>query len=754
MNRRLFLNLFFFLAVAACIGLIPPAMATTELHVVKYADDRTTVISETTVTWQWMRDHLPVLGDGTTHYYHQGPVFADDAASPAHQEELRWNRAEDTNVQEKDYGAVMGTNLKDICDLVGGLSPGEEVTLKASDGLTKKFAYRNVYQYPARQGPMGITWSRDGTTPDAGYDEGMKLVFFADSSVNPWGIHAFGNADWRESADSQYWYYYYQGTGNKFPTTTGLAVKYISDVIIYSSTPASEVQPPVAAFSATPLTGTAPLTVQFTDQSTGSPTSWSWDFTNDGTADSTQQSPSFAFTTAGTYTVKLTSTNAYGSTSETKTGYITVSPSGSAPVAAFSAAPVSGTAPLTVRFTDRSIGSPTSWSWDFTNDGTADSTQRNVSYIFTSAGTYSVKLTSTNAYGSTTETKTGYITVSSSGSAPVAAFSATPLTGTAPLTVQFTDQSTGSPTSWSWDFTNDGTADSTQQNPSFAFTTAGTYTVKLTSTNSYGSTSETRTGYITVSSSVPAPVAQFSASPVSGPAPLTVQFTDHSTGSPVSWSWDFTSDGTVDSTSASPSYTYTNGGTFTVTLTTTNAAGTTAQNSTSVQVAGQQPAAGFSADVTSGTFPLAVQFTDSSAGVGISAWSWDFNNDGVIDSTDKNPRYTFTAAGIYPVNLTVTGTYGTSSVVKAQYIRVTAAQNPGITAAPAAAQQQAATTTAPASVQQTTVKKGRTTVVTTVPGVAETSPESPGPDAECIVGTLVICGLGTVMVRKYRHAKR
>jgi len=85
---------------------------------------------------------------------------------------------------------------------------------------------------------------------------------------------------------------------------------------------------PTAAFSASPTSGTAPLTVQFTDTSTGGPTSWEWDFQNDGTVDSTQQSPSFVYTNPGTYSVKLTVSNTSGSGSLTKAGYISVSPVG------------------------------------------------------------------------------------------------------------------------------------------------------------------------------------------------------------------------------------------------------------------------------------------------------------------------------------------------------------------------------------------------------------------------------------------
>jgi len=91
-------------------------------------------------------------------------------------------------------------------------------------------------------------------------------------------------------------------------------------------TPTPTPPAPTAAFSGTPTSGQAPLTVQFTDASTGSPTSWSWTFGDGGTA--ITQSPSHTYTAAGTYTVSLTATNASGSDPEVKTNYVTVSPTG------------------------------------------------------------------------------------------------------------------------------------------------------------------------------------------------------------------------------------------------------------------------------------------------------------------------------------------------------------------------------------------------------------------------------------------
>ena len=85
---------------------------------------------------------------------------------------------------------------------------------------------------------------------------------------------------------------------------------------------------------------------------------------------------------------------------------------------------------------------------------------------------------------------------------PVAGFNVDKTSDSAPMTVKFTDQSANYPTSWAWDFNNDGIVDSTEQNPTFKYTTPGNYTVKLTVTNLAGSNSILKTDFITV----PAPV--------------------------------------------------------------------------------------------------------------------------------------------------------------------------------------------------------------------------------------------------------
>ena len=226
-------HLFFTIILLAGILLFvyPATAATTSLHIEKVAGDGKTVLSSRDVDVPWMEANLPVYGDGVTHYYHQGPVFIDDPDS-ATEANLRWNQGEDRNVQEKDMGAVKGTALKDLCELAGGMEAGDTVTIQATDGFTKTFSYRNVYQPSERQGPIIITWYREGEGYVPDYATGMRLIFFADTSSNPWGIHAFGNWDWHESADPEYYYYYVQ-SGERYPTTTGLSVQVVKKLTIH-----------------------------------------------------------------------------------------------------------------------------------------------------------------------------------------------------------------------------------------------------------------------------------------------------------------------------------------------------------------------------------------------------------------------------------------------------------------------------------------------------------------------------------------
>jgi PKD repeat protein len=158
-------------------------------------------------------------------------------------------------------------------------------------------------------------------------------------------------------------------------------------------------------------------------------------------------------------------------------------------------------------------------------------------------------------------------------SPPVADFSASPTTGDAPLAVTFSDLSTGRVDSWAWDFGDGGT--SSAQNLTHTYNTTGSYTVKLTVTGPGGTDENVKTNYITVSTPPPAPIADFSASPTSGNAPLHVVFTDQSTGTIGAWSWSF-GDG-YGATIRNPSHTYEFPGTYTVSLTVSGESGSDAE---------------------------------------------------------------------------------------------------------------------------------------------------------------------------------
>ncbi|RKY18279.1 MAG: hypothetical protein DRP63_02330 [Planctomycetota bacterium] len=119
-----------------------------------------------------------------------------------------------------------------------------------------------------------------------------------------------------------------------------------------------------------------------------------------------------------------------------------------------------------------------------------------------SAGTYRFTIEVTD--GQQTASKQFDLQVRSGGSGTTlkADFEASPTYGTASLTVAFTDKSTGSPTSWDWDFDNDGTADSTQQNPTHTYNDPGWYTVKLTISDGTNNDTCVKEKYILVASSI------------------------------------------------------------------------------------------------------------------------------------------------------------------------------------------------------------------------------------------------------------
>ncbi len=233
MNRKT--KLFFVLILQFLIGgiLIPPVMAaTTELTITKYANDGITILNQTTKNYSWLEANLPVKGDGSTHYYHQGPTFNDsDPYDPA-----EWQ-----NVETRDFGAVKGTDVKDLCGLAGGAHTGDIIRIKAADGLTLNYPYEYVYTPDSRQGPMVITWFNgeesaggyedQGTGYPPDYFKGMRLIMFADTSSNPWGYHVFGNNDMLQVWAPQYRYNY----SGIWPSSSGISEYNVRNISIMST---------------------------------------------------------------------------------------------------------------------------------------------------------------------------------------------------------------------------------------------------------------------------------------------------------------------------------------------------------------------------------------------------------------------------------------------------------------------------------------------------------------------------------------
>ncbi|MBT8508510.1 hypothetical protein AZH53_08835 [Methanomicrobiaceae archaeon CYW5] len=263
-------------------------------------------------------------------------------------------------------------------------------------------------------------------------------------------------------------------------------------------------EPPEADFTFSPTNPEVGEEVSFTDTSDGDPDDWEWDFGDNSGED--VQNPDHTYSSAGTYTVELTVSNDDGE--DTVTHTITVLEEGAtptptpgdedAPEASFTVDRTRGMAPLVVSFTDTSEGEVDEWFWDFGDGG--ESTQENPTHTYSFDGEWLASLTVKNSGGSDTATK--WITVGVE--ALEASFTASRTSGTAPLTVTFSEESAGDPDSYEWDFDN-GQTYPAHNPPSITYTSPGTYDVTLTVTE--GEDTDTKTVRITVTSPTTAATA-------------------------------------------------------------------------------------------------------------------------------------------------------------------------------------------------------------------------------------------------------
>ncbi|MDJ1502660.1 PKD domain-containing protein [Xanthocytophaga agilis] len=406
-----------------------------------------------------------------------------------------------------------------------------------------------------------------------------------------------------------------------------------------------------------PTTSCSYQTLQFKDASTviDDPiVKWEWKFSDNTT--STEQNPVHKFTSSGTQTVSLTITGQSGC--QTNVIKSILLQEGANIAFSFSQACLGNKTQFVDETTFGSGTNLVSRSWDF-GDNSTPSTEQNPSHTYSQIGTYLVTLTIENSTGCSvalTKSVTIY-------SLPTPVFS-TALACAGEAT-QFTDESianNGSIQQWDWNFGDSQSAEnsSTSPNPIHAFTSAGTYQVKLKVTNSFGCI-DSLTKSITV---IASPVANFTAQ--SNCNTREVIFTNTSQppsgGSIISWYWDF-GDNSTPSTEQNPSHTYSQIGTYTVQLTVTSASRCT--NTLTKTVAAGGVGISISPDTTVCANTTVVFKSDIiSTNDPVTTWRWNFGTLGefVVEQPSITIPKTLTSL---TVNLTVTTSSGcTSSLSK------------------------------------------------------------------------------------------
>ena len=409
---------------------------------------------------------------------------------------------------------------------------------------------------------------------------------------------------------------------------------------------------PVANFDADVVDGCGPLTVQFSDMSTNSPSTWNWTFEGGEPASSSMKNPIVTFADAGEFSVLLTVSNIEGQDQETKLNYIAVE---AAPAPNFVIEVDGGNVVLT---NTSSNLVDNSYDWSF-GDNTTSSSLVSPSHTYSTSGQYVITLTATNGCGSVTYSEAVNIDIDSSSAAPAAAFTSSVDNGCGPLTIEFADASTNSPSTWNWTFEGGTPATSTEQNPTVIFEDAGNYTVILEAANSVGADMDIQLSYISV---IAEPDVDFE----SGSNGLEVDFNNKTTYGET-YAWNFGDTNT--SVELNPTHIYAEAGTYTVTLTSTNDCGTVVKTSTIVVSESLAPQADFSSTANEGCAPLTVTFSDLSTNVP-SNWLWSFDGGDISTSSDQNPTVTFANPGNYTVILQAGNEVGSNSKVVTAYVNV------------------------------------------------------------------------------------
>lgn len=390
----------------------------------------------------------------------------------------------------------------------------------------------------------------------------------------------------------------------------------------------------------------ATFPTNFSVSSAEAPTSVLWDF-GDGTNDN-QPAPSKTYALADQYVVSIIgqfANSCFNSARNEVSIY-------NKPTPAFIIPPA---APYctnhTYALTNTSTSDPGSLpGWEWQVNGFAVSTQQNLDAVFVSPTAQSIKLIA-SIPGCSAETTQNIPSVTTG---PLITF-----TGNDDClgnTVQFSNNSTGVDNGYVWDF-GDGTPTSSLPQPSHDYATIGEYTVTLSGSNSGGCTNFMTTNLTLYS--VPQPDFSVGLPPFScSNSPTLFQnSTPALTDSNISnWDWEFGDPANSTASLRDPSFTYSTGGSYSVSLTATSDAGCS-QTTTKLVTIGTSPVADFvngPACINQGT-----QFSDISTG-GVQSRNWQI---GGSIFTSANPTYTFLSSGSHNVTLTVTATGGCNDVI-------------------------------------------------------------------------------------------
>ena len=392
-----------------------------------------------------------------------------------------------------------------------------------------------------------------------------------------------------------------------------------------------------ASFKLSTSSGCVPLTVAFNDSSTNA-LSWNWDF-GDGIT-SNIPNPVHTYNANGIYTVRLIVESSFGCFDTLTADSLIHAGSIQANLSADKSA---GCAPLLIQFADNSLNA-TGWLWDF-GDGNF-SNLRNPVHVFINPGSYLVKLIASDSLGCS-DTLFMPTAINIYGSIPY--FALTQQTGCTPMLFNVSNQSVGA-VSWEWNYGN-GVTD-TSENPVYAFTVPGTYTVSLITKDSSGCVSTyTSPEVLEVNQQ---PLADFSISDGNGCTPFSLNIVNQSQFAD-SVIWNF-GDGSI-SNDFNPQHIYNISGTYYTSLIAINQNGCSDTmyypNPVNVYL---QPHAAFQISDSAGCMPFGIQFSSSSTDLDAPVFSWQFGNG---DSSNlENPYLTFNAAGIFDVTLLVTNSGG------------------------------------------------------------------------------------------------